>query len=81
MDEIFMDAVAAHSAADSAASSQTVFKDAVVAAIVVAFTAGLYSATIAVGSTPSQDVQYVTHMLNNKQYQAHVTGTSLVVNW
>lgn len=81
MNEVFCDAVAAHAAADSAASTQTIFKSAVVAAIVVAFTAGAYTATIAVGSTPSQDVQYVVHMLNNKQFQAHVTGTNLVVTW
>lgn len=81
MDEIFMDALAAHKAADTATATQTIFKDAVVAAIVTAFTAGLYTASIAVGTTPSQDVQYVTKQLNDRQYSARVTGTNLVVNW
>jgi len=80
-DEVFMDALAAHKAADTSTATQTVFKNAVVAAIVTAFTAGLYTATIAVGSTPSADVQYVVALLNNAQYQARVTGTDLVVNW
>jgi hypothetical protein len=80
-EEVFMDAVAAHAAADSKTNTQVIFKDAVVAAIVVAFTAGLYTASIAVGATPSQDVQYVSHLLNNLQYTARVTGTNLVVNW
>lgn len=80
-DEIFCDALAAHAAADSAASSQVVFKDAVVAAIVTAYTAGAYTASIACGTTPSADVQYVAHILNNKQYQARVTGANLIVNW
>lgn len=81
MDEIFMDALAANQAADTAAASQTIFKAAVVAAIVVAFTAGLYTATVACGSTPSADVQYVLNILNQKQYNARVTGANLIVTW
>lgn len=80
-DEVFMDAVAAHAAADSAATTQTILKDAVVAAIVVAFTAGAYTASVDVSSSLSQDVQYVTAVLNNMQYQAAVTGADLVINW
>lgn len=81
MDEVFMDALAANQAADTAAAAQTIFKNAVVAAIVVAFTAGLYTATIACGTTPSADVQYVVKLLNDKQYTARVTGANLIVNW
>jgi hypothetical protein len=80
-DEIFMDALAAHKAAQTSTATQTVFKNAVLAAIVTAFTAGLYTATVAVGSTPSQDVQYVLQQLNNSGYTASVTGTNLVANW
>jgi len=81
MDGLLMNAVAAHSAADTSAATQTVFLDAVVAAIVVAFTAGLYTASIACGTTPSADVQWVTKHLNDRQYTARVTGANLVVTW
>lgn len=80
-DEIFPDALAAHQAAATATATQTIFKCAVLDAIVTAFTAGDVTATVAVGSTPSQDVQYVLAQLNNLQYTASVTGTDVVVNW
>lgn len=80
-DEVFMGPVAAHNSAQNSASSQMVFKLAVAASILTAVTAGLYTSSTAVGSTPSVDVQYVTQMLNQAGYTAHVTGTNLVVSW
>jgi hypothetical protein len=81
MDEVFMSPVAAHQAALQFAQTQEIFKDAVAASILTAVTAGLFTASTAVGSTPSQDVQYVLALLNQAGYQASVTGTNLVANW
>jgi hypothetical protein len=78
---LWMSPVEARSAATHSADSQVVFEGAVAAGILTAVRAGLFTASVAVGSTPSQDVQYVLAMLNQGNYQAAVTGTSLVVNW
>ena len=80
-DEVFMGPVAAHNSALKAAASQMVFKLAVASSILVAVTAGLFTSSTAVGSTPSADVQYVTQMLNQAGYVARVTGANLVVTW
>ena len=81
MDEVFMGPIAAHSAAQTATASQTVFKLAVAASILTAVTAGLYTSSTAIGSTSSGDTQYVTQLLNQAGYTARVTGTNLVVAW
>lgn len=80
-DEVFMSPGAAHEVALHPADAQVVFKVAVSAAILAAATAGLFTATVAVGSTASAVVQYVVALLNQANYQARVTGTNLVVNW
>jgi branched-subunit amino acid aminotransferase/4-amino-4-deoxychorismate lyase len=80
-DEVFMSPVAAHSSAQNSTASQMVFKLAVAASILTAVTAGLYTSSTAVGSTSSADTQYVTQLLNQAGFSAHVTGTNLVVAW
>ena len=80
-DEVFMSPVAAHQAAQQHLQTQEIFKDAVAASILVAVTAGAFTSSTAVGSTPSQDVQYVLAILNQAGYQASVTGLNLVANW
>jgi hypothetical protein len=81
LDEVFMSPVSAHQAALNSAASQEVFKLAVASSILTAVTAGSFTSSTAVGSTPSQDVQYVLALLNQAGYQASVTGTNLVVSW
>lgn len=80
-DEVFMSPGAAHASALESTTSQMVFKLAVASSILVAVTAGLFTSTTAVGSTPSQDVQYVLAVLNRAGYQASVTGVNLVASW
>lgn len=81
LDEVLMSPGAAHEVALHPTDAQVVFKVAVSAAILAAATAGAFTATIAVGATPSQVVQYVVAILNQANYQARVTGTNLIVNW
>lgn len=80
-DEVFMSPAEAREVALHATEAQVVFKVAVSAAILAAVTAAAYSATVAVGATPSQVVQYVTMLLNQAGYNARVTGTNLIINW
>jgi len=77
----WMSPVAARSLATHATASQVVFIMAVADAILTAVDAGLFTASVAVGATPSQDVQYVVALLNQGSYQASVTGANLVVSW
>ena len=49
--------------------------------ILTAVSAGLFTASVNVSSKSSVDVQYVTALLNQGSYQAHVTGVNLVVSW
>ena len=81
MDGLFISPGSARSTAQFPTSSQNVIELAVASAILTAVTAGLFTATVAVGSTPSADMQYVSQMLNQAGYTARVTGTNLVVNW
>lgn len=81
LDEVFMGPVAAHASSLESTTSQMVFKLAVASSILVAVTAGLFTSSTAVGTTPSRDVQYVVAMLNQAGYQASVTGVNLIVNW
>ena len=76
-----MGPVAAHASALEAATTQMIFKLAVASSILVAVTAGLFTSSTAVGTTPGADVQYVVAMLNQAGYQARVTGANLIVNW
>lgn len=71
----------AHQVALHSTDTQVVFEAMVASAILAAAAAGLYTCSSAVGSTPSQDVQYVVALLNQGGYQAAVTGTNLVVSW
>lgn len=80
-DEIFPDALASHQAALSSAAPQVVVKDAILAAIVTAFTAGAFSCTVSVGSYASNDLTYSMGLLNNLGYDASVSGSTLTVSW
>lgn len=80
-EEILMGGVASHQATLSSATTQTILKCAVVAAIVAAVTAGEFTASVDVSSSSSVDTQYITALLNNAQYIAQVTGSDLVISW
>jgi hypothetical protein len=53
----------------------------VATAILTAIGAGLFTASVPVSTDLSVDVQYVTALLNQGNYQAAVTGPNLVINW
>jgi hypothetical protein len=71
----------AHEISAHATDPQKVFSTAVAQAILTAAIAGTFTASIAVGSTPSEVVQYVVASLNQGSYQAAVTGPNLVISW
>jgi hypothetical protein len=73
--------VAAHEVSLHPADPQVIFDVAVAQAILAAAITGVFTATVAIGSTPSVVVQYVVAHLNQGNYQAQVTGTNLVINW
>jgi len=81
LDEVFMSPGSAHEVALHAADAQVVFKVLVSAAILAAATAGAFTASVPVGATLSQVVQYVVMLLNQAGYSARVTGANLIVNW
>lgn len=73
--------VGAHEVSLHPTDAQVVFGVAVAQAILAAAITGVFTATVAVGSTPSVVVQYVVSQLNQGSYQAQVTGTNLVIQW
>lgn len=73
--------VCARARASTITTTQSIFSSAVSVAINTAIAAGLFTASIATGATPSADVQWVLAMLNQGGYQASVTGANLVVSW
>ena len=81
LDDLIPRATAAHSRALDHAGTQTVFVDAVAAAIITAVTSGLYTATIAEGSTTSTDIQWVMEELRHNGYTVSTSTTNLVVTW
>jgi ketopantoate hydroxymethyltransferase len=81
LDDLFVSRVAAHSRTLDHAGAQTVFVNAVVAAIETAITAGTYTATIALGSTTSDIIQWVVEELRNAGYDVSFSTTNIVVSW
>lgn len=73
--------VASHEQALHIAETQPTLNAAVASGILTAVSSGLFTASVDVSSSLSQDVQYVTALLNQGGYQASVTGTNLVINW
>lgn len=74
--------VSAHeTAAHIADSTQAALNALVATNILTAVSSGLFTSSTNVSTKTSQDVQYVTALLNQGNYSAHVTGTSLVVSW
>lgn len=73
--------VSSHETAQHIAESQAALNALVATNILTAVSAGLFTASTDVSTATSQDVQYVTALLNQGNYSAHVTGVNLVVNW
>jgi len=73
--------VGAHENALHSTNTQPILMVAVASAIVTAVGSGLFTASVDVSTSLSKDVQYVTALLNQANYSAHVTGSSLVINW
>ena len=73
--------VSAHQTAQSIANTQDVLCAAVASAIVTAVGSGLFTASVDVTTSASQDVQYVTALLNQGGYTCSNDGTNLVINW
>ena len=81
LDDLFVSRVAAHSRTFDHAGLQTVFVNAVVAAIETAITAGNYTATIALGSTHSDIIQWTVEQLRQAGYDVSFSTTNIVVSW
>lgn len=73
--------VAAHEQAANIASTQSILSAAVASAILTAVGSGLFTASVNVSSSLSQDVQYVTALLNQGSYTCSNDGTNLVIRW
>lgn len=73
--------VSAHETAQHIAESQAALTALIATNILTAVSAGLFTATTSMSGKLSQDVQYVTALLNQGNYSAHVTGTNLIVSW
>lgn len=81
--DIFYPAAQAHDASQEVVQgdTQAILKSLVAEAIAEEIQDGLFTASVSMSGQSSQDVQYVTHLLNTKNYTASVTGTNLVINW
>lgn len=73
--------VGAHTSSLTITNSQTALCALVASHILTAVSAGLFTCSTSVSSASSVDVQYVTALLNQGNYQAQVTGTNLIVSW
>lgn len=73
--------VGAHEASLHVADTQTELMVDVATDIMTAIAAGLFTSSTDVSTDLSKDVQYVTALLNQANYSAHVTGTNLVISW
>jgi hypothetical protein len=81
LDDILPSAVASHSRSVDYLGTQTIFLRAVVTAINTARVTGLFTATIALGSTASQDIQWVVDLLRQNGYGVTFSTTNIVVTW
>lgn len=80
-DDIIPNAVGCHSRAQDHAGTQTVFVDAVVAGIHTAVTAGAFTATVAIGATTSDNLQWVMEELRKSGFGVSISTTNLVITW
>jgi hypothetical protein len=82
-EQFFVDAVSSHNISQAVVQgdTQAIFKAQVMEAIAEEIQDGLFTVSVSTSGQSSQDVQYVTAILNQLDYQASVTGTNLVINW
>ena len=75
--------VSSHQTAQSiqVGNTQAAYLALVASGILTAVSSGLFTASITTSGKASADVQYAVALLNQGNYQASVTGTSLVINW
>lgn len=73
--------VGAHEASLHSTATQTELMIDVATDILTAVGSGLFTSSTDVSTETSADTQYVTALLNQGNYSAHVTGTNLVVSW
>ena len=81
LDDLIPSSTAAHSRTLDHAGTQTVFVDLVAAAIQTAVTAGTFTATVAEGSTSSQDIQWVIEELRHNGYGVTTSVANIVITW
>jgi len=81
LDDLLPSAIAAHSRAIDYLGTQTVFYRTVVVGILTAITTGLMTATVAIGSTTSKDLQWVMEELRKNGYTVAISTTNLVITW
>jgi hypothetical protein len=73
--------VGAHEASTHSTNTQTELMIDVATDILTAIGSGAFTSSSNVASEVSQDVQYVTALLNQAGYSCSNNGTSLVVSW
>jgi len=81
IDEILPSAIASHNRSVDYLGTQTIFLRLVVTAINTARVTGLFTATIALGSTTSGDIQWVVDLLRQSGYGVTFSTTNIVVTW
>lgn len=81
LDDILPSAEASHARATDYLGTQTIFLRAVVTGINTARVTGLFTATVAVGATGSQDIQWVVELLRQCGYGVTFSTTNIVVTW
>ena len=79
--DILPSAEASHMRAADYLGTQTIFLRAVVTGIDTARVTGLVTATVALSTTPSQDVQWVVELLRQCGYGVTFSTTNLVITW
>jgi len=81
LDDLIPSAVAAHSRAVDFLGTQTVFVRTVTQAILTAITTGLFTVTVPMGATTSQDIQWVVEELRHNGYTVTTSTTNVVISW
>ena len=81
IDDILPSAEASHARSTDYLGTQTIFLRLVVTGINTARVTGLFTATIAVGATTSQDIQWVVELLRQCGYGVSFSTTNVVATW
>jgi len=81
LDDLLPSAVAARSRAIDFAGTQTILMAEVTESIVEAADDGLFTVTVAEGSAPSKDIQWVIEQLRQNGYGVTLSTTNLVITW